>query len=315
MRFVKLLKSVKFWFCILLLPFLLIGCASLMMTMQDSFDSDDIAMRRSVATQADGLIQLSYLEGGDPTGQRIIFVHGTPGDASNWYDIFQATRDGYQMIAVDRPGFGKTRPSRAVISLKAQAQALEPLIKKPGNGRPILVGHSLGGPIVAKAAAMYGDAVGGIVIAAGSLDPELEDILFVQHVGDIPPFSWLLAPHLKHANRELLSLESELHQLSGELGTINVPVVIVHGTDDELVPYENVDFMLRSFTGTEPVLTRLDGINHFLPWNSGDAIMDAIRSIAPPAVQRTQLYTGLIPATLPDVTRQAPSGSSGRNNE
>lgn len=281
----KLLTSVKFWYCILLLPFLLVGCASLMMSMQGGFDSDDIAMRRSVAAQATDLIQLSYLEGGSPVGRRIIFVHGTPGDAANWYDIFKASRDGYQMIAVDRPGFGRTRPSGAVTSLEAQARALEPLIRKPGNGRPILVGHSLGGPIVAKAAAMYGDAVGGIVIAAGSLDPDLEDVLFIQRVGNLPPFSWLLASHLKNANRELIGLEEELRILGDELATIRVPVAIVHGTADELVPYGNVDFMMRSFTATEPVLTRLDGVNHFLPWNSGQAIMDAVRAMAPATAQ------------------------------
>lgn len=280
MRILAILKSKKFWCCLLALPFLLVGCASAYISMQSRFDHDEFAMRRSITTKAEELYQLSYLEGGAPTGQRVIFVHGTPGDSSDWYDMLKNAPDGFQFLAVDRPGFGQTRPDRAQTSIMAQAQALGPLITMPERGKPILVGHSLGGPIVAAAATLYGDKIGGIIIAAGALDPDLEDVMWIQRLGAVPPFSWLLQRELRNANLELIGLEDELRALEPHLKDIHVPVTIMHGTADTLVPYANADYMLREFTGTAPKLVTLEGTNHFLPWNAHGALLDAITDMA-----------------------------------
>jgi len=280
MRVQRQLASKKFWCCILALPFLLIGCASTYISMQPRFDHDEFAMRRTVATKAGQLYQLSYLEGGDPMGQRVIFVHGTPGDASNWYDMLKNAPKGYQFIAIDRPGFGQTRPSDAQTSIMEQARALGPLITLPERGKPLLVGHSLGGPVVAAAATMYGDKLGGVIIAAGALDPDQEDVMWIQHLGAVPPFSWLLQWEFRNANFELIALEGELRTLEPHLKDIHVPVTIVHGTADDLVPYANTAYMLREFKGTKPKLVTLEGGNHFLPWNARGPLMDAIQDMA-----------------------------------
>ncbi|WP_286830110.1 MULTISPECIES: alpha/beta fold hydrolase [Kordiimonas] len=280
MRVRRLLGSKKFWCCLVLLPFLLIGCASAYISMQPRFDHDEFAWRRSVATMAGQMYQLSYLEGGDPTGQRVIFVHGTPGDASNWYDMLKHAPKGYQFIAVDRPGFGQTRPENAQPSIMEQARALGPLITVPERGKPILVGHSLGGPVAAAAATLYGDQLGGVIIAAGALDPDLEEVMWVQHLGATPPVSWLLQWEFRNANFELIALEDELRALAPRLRDIHIPVTIVHGTADELVPYANTDYMMREFSGTAPKLVTLEGGNHFLPWNARGPLLDAITEMA-----------------------------------
>ncbi|NVJ97695.1 MAG: alpha/beta hydrolase [Alphaproteobacteria bacterium] len=278
MRVRTLLASKKFWCSLLLLPFLLIAGFSVLLSLQPRFDSDEHVMRHSITAKGSKLYQLSYLEGGDPMGQRVILVHGTPGEAANWYGFIKNAPKGFLFYAVDRPGFGKTRPSGAQTSLMEQAQALAPLIDMPG-GKPILVGHSLGGPIVAAAAALYGDRIKGIVIAAGSLDPDLEEVMAIQHVGNIPPISWLLTREYRNANKELIALEGELRTLAPKLPAISMPVCIVHGTADTLVPYENVEFMTKAFTARKPDVITLEGQNHFLPWNSGTEIMAAIKQV------------------------------------
>lgn len=281
-RLKKILKSFKFWVTLLVLPLALVGCAGIFMDFESDFVSDEFVSRETLHIDVAGGIELSYLRSGDTDGQRVIFVHGTPGDAGgNWYNILKNVPDGFEFIAVDRPGFGFTRPKKQVVELDAQAAALAPLIVTRAGKKTILAGHSLGGPIVAAAAANYPDDVGGIMILAGALDPELEDVLFIQHVGNVPPLSWLLSAVLRNSNRELIALEEELRLLQPKLAGIKQPVTIIHGTEDDLVPYANVPFMERTMTGTRQLdIVKIEGMDHFLQWRQQDVIMIALLSIA-----------------------------------
>lgn len=216
---------------------------------------------------------VSYLRAGDPNGHRVLFVHGTPGSAGAWADYLANVPNGYEFVAIDRPGFGESGPDGALTSLEDQARALDPLLK-PGI---VLVGHSLGGPIIAKAAALYPEKVAGLIIVAGSLDPALEEINWLQYVGDAGVVSWMLPRAIRNANSELMPLQGELQILSGELERIRAPVIIIHGTQDDLVPFANVAFMKTKLTNAKLMDTVvLDGLNHFLPWNSKPVIDKAI---------------------------------------
>jgi len=216
---------------------------------------------------------------GDPAGRSVIFVHGTPGSAGAWRRYLKNPIEGFEMVALDRPGFGESTPHRAAPALADQARAIEPLLSDaPGSGlKPILVGHSLGGPIIARVAAEHPDRVGGLVIVAGSLDPSLEHVLPVQRVGAMFPFSSLLPASLRIANRELIPLKRELTELGGMLDRVTCPVIIVHATDDRLVPYANVAYMVDRFVNAASVevMTFGEG-DHFLPWNHEPAVREAI---------------------------------------
>lgn len=221
--------------------------------------------------------RIRTIQGGDPTQRRVIYVHGTPGDANAWADFVVDPVPGTYSIALDRPGFGKSEPKGAVPTLREQAIAIEPLLGLGGRDMPILVGHSLGGPIIARVAADFPDRVGGLVIVAGSLDPELEKVLMIQHVGEFAPIRAILPQFLENTNRELMPLKGELEELKELLPRIKCPVVIIHGTKDGLVPYANVAFMEQNLP--EGSILRIESIeegNHFVPWNRADTIRDAI---------------------------------------
>jgi pimeloyl-ACP methyl ester carboxylesterase len=65
------------------------------------------------------------------------------------------------------------------------------------------------------------------------------------------------------------------------LSSIRVPVWIVHGTRDRLVPLANVEFMRKHLTGSQRVTAQLlEGADHFLPWNSRIQIEALIRQSA-----------------------------------
>ena len=210
----------------------------------------------------------------------IIFVHGTPGGADNWASVIERTPPGFRAIAIDRPGFGRSEPYGPVTSLNDQAAALLPLLQRYQKEKPILVGHSLGGPIVARAALDYPDQIAGLVILAGAFDPELEKIYFVQHMANTDLLCWLLPRSLRNANQELIALKPQLQNLAADLPTLRTPVVMVHGTDDGLVPYDNVAFIQATLPAHLPLrVVTLDDMNHFLPWKTEDLIWQEIQRL------------------------------------
>jgi pimeloyl-ACP methyl ester carboxylesterase len=100
----------------------------------------------------------------------------------------------------------------------------------------------------------------------------------MQHVGAWAPVSAMLPRVLRNANVELMALKPELEALATLLPRITAKVVIVHGTQDDLVPVANVPFMQAHLTGARCVKTvLLEGRNHFLPWNSEATVRDALR--------------------------------------
>lgn len=238
------------------------------------------ALHRSSYTVPGADYRLSYLVGGPAGGPRIVLIHGTPGDATGWADFITQPPSGFSAIAIDRPGFGQSGPDEAVPSLSAQAAAIAPLLETRDGRRPILVGHSLGGPLAVRIALDNPGRVGGLVIVAGALDPGQEKIHWAQPIG-AGWFGRLLLPRaLRNANTELMALKPQLVAMQADLGRLGCPVIIVHGTRDDLVPYANVGFMSARMTGAQLAVDKIADANHFIPWEHPDRIRRAIDRVA-----------------------------------
>ncbi len=220
-----------------------------------------------------------------PSGARrkrpVVFVHGTPGSAGAFVGYLRRMdlAERFLLISIDRPGFGRTRPRRAEPSLARQAAALTALLAALPAGSPpaILVGHSLGGPVIAKAAVRDPARVGGLVVLAGAFDPAFERVHPLQYLGEAPPFVWLLGRALRNANRELIPLKGELERLRADLTRLRAPILVLHGTRDRLVPYGNVAYLMRMAKRVPRLEARpLAGEDHFIVWTQEEAVEKAI---------------------------------------
>ena len=243
---------------------------------------DDVARieRASYTVPGRPGLKVSYLRAGDRDGRRVIFVHGTPGQADGWADFLLNVPAGQEYVAIDRPGFGATVPDSAEPSLQLQALAIAPLLERRGGGWPILVGHSLGGPIVARVAVDQPGRVAALLLLAGSLAPALERVHPMQPVGEWWGVRSILPRRLLNANRELLPLKRELDMLAPRLSEISVPVTIIHGDADTLVPVANVAFMRGRLTGAEALkVAILPGQGHFLPWEHRPTLERALAAL------------------------------------
>lgn len=247
------------------------------------YPKENAALIRSTVPAPNGST-ISYIAAPTPEANqlpRILYVHGTPGDATAFEDYLTSPIAGFDAVSVDRPGFGHTKPRKPVYTMEEQVQCLEPLLVNRAGKGTILVGHSLGGPIIVEAALQYPDRVGGLVILSGCLDPTLEKIAWYQHVAGFAFVPYMIPYFLRNSDSELRPLKAELEAMQPRLKELRCPIVIVHAPDDILVPYSNVDYMLREFPPSTIVeVMRLDGKSHWVPWNAEADVRAAIAKVA-----------------------------------
>jgi pimeloyl-ACP methyl ester carboxylesterase len=232
--------------------------------------------RQSCRAESPSPDRVSYLQTGSPNGRRVVFVHGTPGNARGWADYLLNVPEGFSYIALDRPGYGLSEPEHAVVSLERQALAVVPLLGSVNGSKAILVGHSSGASVVMQTVLDYPEQVGGVLLLAGALDPELEEAIWLQRVGTLKPISRLLSRSINNANHELLALKRGLLAQADRLHEVRIPVSIVHGNQDPLVPIENVDYLQRKLRNAPLEELVLEQVDHFIPWHSKPVVDAAL---------------------------------------
>ena len=227
---------------------------------------------------------MHYVHVGADTLPLVLLVHGAPGSSNNMVGFLKNQRltDVAQVIAVDRPGYGYSGFGVAERSLEKQAAALKAVIghhfmKNKKRRQVILLGHSLGAPVIARMAMDCPELVDGLVIVAGSIAPELEPKKWYQKPLDWAIFRWMLPPAARVCNQEILPLPGELEKMLPLWKKITCPVTLVHGTEDQLVPFGNVGFAKKMLLNSSGVLIdTLEGKNHFILWSEQERMVDHI---------------------------------------
>jgi pimeloyl-ACP methyl ester carboxylesterase len=268
---------------LILFSTLVISLHSCTFRMSPSEIDQYFASRNLSATQhhyKTGFRDIHYVKAGDDTKPLVVFIHGSPGSLSAFIDFLTDTtlRSHALLITTDRPGFGYSNFGNGEPSLQKQSAALKPILEQHKTNQPIiLVGHSLGGPLIAQMAIDYPDLVKGLIIVAGSIDPTLEPNETWFRAPLATPFlSWVLPRSFRASNEEIYKLKPELERMLPLWQDIKCPVIVIQGTKDELVPKENADFAKRMMTNTTVDLVLIDGMNHFVPWSHPHLIKQAI---------------------------------------
>jgi pimeloyl-ACP methyl ester carboxylesterase len=223
--------------------------------------------------------QLHYIKTGKKDKPTLFFVHGSPGSWDAYKDYLKDSLllQKYRMIAIDRPGFGYSDFGKAE-DLETQAAIILQFIKTIDNKRPIvLIGHSMGGPVIVKMAALNSNLFCHLVVLAGSVDPNAETPEIWRSVLQKKPIRYLIPGSLRPSNDELWWLKEDLIAMKSQLKNIKCQVIIIHGTKDQLVPYSNVAFMQREFINAKKIDTiSIKEASHFIPWEHYDVIRDVL---------------------------------------
>lgn len=222
---------------------------------------------------------INYVHVGNESLPLVIFVHGSPGSLSAFIHFLADTvlLEKAQLIAVDRPGFGHSNFGYAEPSLEKQAAMLKPILEKYKQNRPIiLVGHSLGGPVIARMAMDYPEFIDGLVMVAPSIDPDLEPNEWFRGPLALPFVKWILPRSIRASNDEIWMLKPELQKMKPLWEQITTPTVVIQGGKDKLVPSGNSDYAEKMITNAPLTLVLDEDMNHFVPWNRPELIRDAV---------------------------------------
>jgi pimeloyl-ACP methyl ester carboxylesterase len=106
-------------------------------------------VNRTVAS-ADGTTIAYSVTGMGSTA--LVFVHGWACDRSYWREQVPFFAPAFKVITLDLAGHGLSGRTRTDWSIARFAEDVEAVVRDAGVERAVLIGHSLGGPIVVEAA-------------------------------------------------------------------------------------------------------------------------------------------------------------------
>ena len=122
-----------------------------------------------VATM-DGAKIRYYDLGNKKAKKALVFVHCWTCNVEFWKDSYRAFPN-YRVIAMDLPGHGESDKPKIDYSMEYFARAVNAVMENAGVRKGVLVGHSMGTPIIRRFYELYPAKTLGLVIVDGALLP------------------------------------------------------------------------------------------------------------------------------------------------
>lgn len=230
-------------------------------------------------------------------GAAVVLVHGLAASMYSWRQtIDPLVQAGYRVVAYDNRGFGFSDKPATGYSNAAYVHLLFGLLDSLGVSDAVLVGHSMGGAIVADAALARPDRVRGLVLVdAAGLGVRYPFMLRVARWPIIGPlfdhlrgrgatggilraiygdpsrvtdqdvdqyYAPIALPEFGRSLRGVLR-EFSFEDLQGRLGTLMTPTLVMWGTRDRLIPQTIGVAMAAGLPHS--ALARFQAAGHALP--------------------------------------------------
>lgn len=227
-------------------------------------------------TTVDG-IRIFYEVKGD--GMPVVYVHGNFASSKWFEDVMDI--EGLKIYALDMPNFGNS-DGMGEFSIEKYAYYLWNFIQSLKIENSILVGHSLGGAVTLKCVIDHLEAFAGLLLVdpAPANGLKTSEIVFqvLESFKDHPDFlekslEGIIPSRKKMAKnfiKEAMKMDPiaftenaralERYDYSNDLSKINIPVKILWGELDLIVPRNALEKMAHMIPNAQ--FEMLDGIGH-----------------------------------------------------
>jgi pyruvate dehydrogenase E2 component (dihydrolipoamide acetyltransferase) len=243
------------------------------------------------ATIEAGGRRLRYLEMGEGEGPPVIFIHGFGGDLYSWQFNQEALAENHVTYALDLPGHGGSTKDlgggQADVGALAAAAIDFMDAKKIASAH--LVGHSLGGAVALDLALDHPERVASAtLVCSAALGPEInmayiEGFMQARRRKQLQPVLEMLVADPAMVSREMIEevlrykrldgVEAALGriagdtfaggrqalQLTGRLGELSVPVQVIWGSKDQILPVSHAEGLPAGVS-----VTLLDDAGHMV---------------------------------------------------
>ena len=210
--------------------------------------------------------------------KNLLFIHGTPGDG----EAFQAYLDHpklkreFNMVSVDRLGFGRSQ-KKAELSFDKQNEAILKVVKKEFKDQKVTcVGHSYGGPLCLKLSIDHPEIFNNTVLVAGVFNPYRKILRWYNRAASIGLVSWFLSKGLRNSNKEMYGLKKELIRMEEDLSRLKTSTLLIHGTEDKIVPFGDSEWLSLRLPENKFKFLKLKDAGHFVLWKQSDMIVDEV---------------------------------------
>lgn len=197
-------------------------------------------------------IELAYRDAGPRDAPVVLLVHGSPSSGEEMSRVGNLLAERYRAIWVHLPGFGHSTRDVPDYSVRAHAVYLEELVDQLGIEHLHLVGFSMGGGVVLELEPLLAERVASLTLLSAIGVQELEwlgDYTLNHGVHGMQLAAlWALyelVPHFGALDGGMLSIEyarnfydTDQRPLRERLEDLEVPMAIVHGRSDPLVPFD-----------------------------------------------------------------------------
>lgn len=227
-------------------------------------------------------------------GEKILFIHGAGGNAKSWFYQTEGLKSQSEVVAVDLPGHGRASVSNGCTSIEEYRDSVHSALSLSGIEKCYISGHSMGGAIAMSFALTFPDIVKGIVLVGTG--------------AKLKVFTQILEGIMKNKEKTLSSIIEyavsknapaslkkgcfdEMMKCSPEviygdflacdrfnamqiLNTINLPTLIICGTEDALTPPKYSVYLHENIKGSRLVLIKDAG--HMVMMEKPDEVNNAI---------------------------------------
>jgi pimeloyl-ACP methyl ester carboxylesterase len=219
----------------------------------------------------------------------VVLVHGWTCDSTSWSEQVPALEKNYRVVTLDLPGHGKSdSPKDGKYSMELFARAIESVRAEAKADRVVLVGHSMGTPVIVEYARLFPQHTAGLVFADGvtpGIVPPAAAGSAPGHPGDAMKgpdgrknreaminglFTPQTSPAIQSKVRAMMLTPSDATAAGAMnatfnpdgqflVGTIDVPVLAIYAGHSRL---ENPDYLHAHYTHVE--ITKIPDTGHFL---------------------------------------------------
>jgi pimeloyl-ACP methyl ester carboxylesterase len=208
-----------------------------------------------------------YLRAAQEDAPTLLFLHGARRNLYGSQSRIERWRDmGFNVLAVDYRGFGRSteRLPSADSTIEDTRVAFEELVRREADpAKRYVYGYSLGGALAIDLAARE-DGLAGVILEATFTS--IGDVVQRSKWGWVPGISLLVTQEFDSV---------------GRMAHVNEPILIIHGTEDRIIPHQMADELAAAVGRMAQPLRRvlkIDGAGHWgIPSVAGSAYDRAIR--------------------------------------